>query len=105
MGDALTGKKDSKTGQVGGVVGGTAGAYAVPAMLKKVGSKINEKGASWALKKVMEKGGPKLAAKFAAKAGLSGITGAFSGGVGTALTIGFLATDLALIAQILSEDE
>lgn len=105
MGDALAGEKDSKTGQVGGIVGGTAGAYAVPSMLKKVGSKINEKGASWALKKVMEKGGPKLAAKFALKAGLSGFGTVASSGWGAAGAAAFLAADLYAISQILSEDE
>ena len=105
LGDTVVGEKDSKTGQVAGIAGGTAGVYAVPAMVKQIGGKISEKGAKWAMQKVLEKGGPMLAARFAAKAGLSGITGAFSGGLGTALTIGFLATDLVLIAEILAEDE
>ena len=105
LGDALTGEENSKTGRIGGLVGGTAGAYAVPAMLKKVGSKINEKGASWALKKVMEKGGPKLAAKFALKAGLSGFGTVASSGWGAAGAAAFLAADLYAISQILSEDE
>ncbi len=105
MGDAITGKENSKTGQVGGVVGRTAGAYAVPSMLKKVGSKINEKGASWALKKVMEKGGPKLAAKFALKAGLAGFGTVASSGWGVAGAAAFVAADLYAISQILSEDD
>ena len=53
----IKGDKSSKAAQVGGIVGGTAAVATLPAVIKGIGKKVNEKGMSWAIKKVMEKGG------------------------------------------------
>ena len=66
---------------------------------------VQSKGWSWVMKKVLQKGGPALAARTVAKAGISGVSGLFSGGMGWALGLGWVAMDIAAIANILREAE
>tara|TARA_R100000656_G_scaffold39903_1_gene33343 strand:- start:3817 stop:5280 length:1464 start_codon:yes stop_codon:yes gene_type:complete len=90
---------------VGNVAGGTMGALASQSLYDTAKKAVKSKGWSWVVKKVMQKGGPKLAMRTVAKAGLSGASGVFSGGVGWALGLGWAATDIVLIANILREAE
>lgn len=73
------------------------------AMMKKIKNAISKKGYKWALKKVAQKGGLKLAMSVGAKAILGTAGGVVSGGALTAVSAGLLAKDLYDIAQILSE--
>ena len=85
--------------------GGAMTAGAVNKAFRTIGDNISKKGARWAITKVIKRGGPALAAKFVLKAGLGGIATPFSGGLATAGTAVWLASDAFEIARILSEEE
>lgn len=90
---------------IGKVAGGTFGALASQSLYGSMKKAVQSKGWSWVMKKVLQKGGPALAARTVAKAGISGVSGLFSGGMGWALGLGWVAMDIAAIANILREAE
>ena len=92
-------------GQAAGSVAGTATVLGAPHVYKKVQEIVRKKGAPYILKRVLEKGGAKLAAKVAAKGVLSGIMGTGSFGIGTLATAGWVAADLYSLYDILKDLE
>ena len=73
------------------------------AMLSKIKNKIKKNGMAWALKKVAQKGGVKLAMSVGSKAILGTAGGLVSGVALTALSVGMLSKDLYDIYNILAE--
>jgi len=75
-------------------------------IVKKLGQLVEEKeNRIKDAKRIAKKGGPSLLARVLAKAGLAGFSGALTGGLSTALMVGFVAKDLYDIANILAEEE
>ena len=73
------------------------------AMLSKIKNKIQKNGMAWALKKIAQKGGFKLALSVGGKAILGTAGGLVSGGVLTGVSAAMLAKDLYDIYNILAE--
>ena len=92
-------------GEASGAVAGTATVLGAPHIYKKVQDVVRRKGAPYILKRVLEKGGAKLAAKVAAKGVLSGIVGTGTLGIGTLVTAGWVASDLYNLYDILKDIE
>ena len=72
-------------------------------LYQKAQQKLKEQGFS-AIKKVIKKKGYTWLAKRAGKAGIAGLATYFSGGLGAAVSYGFIAKDMYDIAVILAED-
>ena len=73
------------------------------AMLSKIKNKIQKNGMAWALKRIAQKGGFKLALSVGGKAILGTAGGLVSGGVLTGVSAAMLAKDLYDIYNILAE--
>jgi len=72
-------------------------------MFKKIKNKIQKNGMAWALKRIAQKGGLKLALSVGGKAILGTAGGIISGGVLTGVSAALLAKDLYDIYNILAE--
>ena len=94
------GEKNSDLQNAIGEAGFSSSMAIAPGMAGKLYSVYKNKGASWMMKKVVEKGGPGLAARTLGKAALTGI----SGPIGI-LMAGWAAKDLYDVYQILAESE
>tara|TARA_R110002167_G_scaffold158883_3_gene354290 strand:+ start:427 stop:1893 length:1467 start_codon:yes stop_codon:yes gene_type:complete len=97
-------KTDRALEQGAQTLGITASAF-TGGMFTKVKSRLKDKGAAWALKRILTVGGPALATKFALKAGLAGVGTTYTGGIGALAAGAFLASDAIQIYNILMEDE
>jgi len=102
VGELVGGKT---TGQVAGVIGGSASGIASYGAIDLLKRAYNKHGASWIIKKIVAKGGPALAARTVGKAFAGGVSGLMSGGLGIAFMAGFIATDIYAIYQILQQAE
>lgn len=101
----IMGQTDPSGRNKGAEIGALGGAQLLPGMFTTMKSALDKKGASWVMKKIVSVGGPALAARTVAKVGLGSIGGLFSGGTASLFAAGWLAADIALIYNILKEEE